>query len=48
MPSHLDDKDGNSNPWIATHVREIGFYVKSVLSVKVYIDSFSKDTRDSF
>ena len=47
-PLHLDDKDGNPDPRIATHVREAGVNVERVLSEEVHSESFSQDTRDSF
>ena len=47
-PLRLDDKDGNPDPRIAAHVREVGVNVERVLSEEVYCESFSQDTRDSF
>ena len=47
-PLHLDDEGGNPDPRIATHVREAGVDVDSVLSEEVHSESFSQDTRDSF
>ena len=47
-PLHLDDEDGNPDPRIATHVREIGVNVERVLSKEVHSESFSQDMRDSF
>ncbi|RVW15475.1 hypothetical protein CK203_096445 [Vitis vinifera] len=45
---HLDDEDGNPDPRIVAHVREVGVDVDRVLFEEVHIDSFSQDTRDSF
>ena len=45
---HLDDEDGNSDPRIATHVRETSVDVERLLSDKVHTDSFHQDMRDSF
>ena len=47
-PLHLDDKDENSDPRIAAHVREAGVNVERVLFEEVYCESFSQDKRDSF
>ena len=45
---HLDDEDGNPDPQIDAHVREVGVNVERVLSEKVHSESFSQDTRDLF
>ena len=47
-PAHLDDEDGNPDPQIAAHVREVGVDVQRVLSEEVHSESFSQDTRNSF
>ena len=47
-PLHLDDEDGNPNPWIIAHVREVVVDVERVLFEKVHTDSFNQDMRDSF
>ena len=47
-PIHLDDEDGNPDPWIAAHVWEASVDVDRVLSEEVHTDSFSQDTRNSF
>ena len=47
-PLHLDDEDGNPDPRIAAHVREVGVNVERVLSEEVHSESFSQDARDSF
>ena len=48
MGLHLDDEDGNHDPRIAAHVREIGVNVERVLSEEVHGESFSQNTRDLF
>ena len=47
-PLHLDDEDGNPDPRIVVHVREVGVNVERVLFEEVHSESFSQDTRDSF
>ena len=47
-PLHLDDENGNPDPRIAAHVREVGIDVERILSEEVHSESFSQDTRDSF
>ena len=45
---HLDDENGNPDPQIAAHVREVGVDVERVLSEEVHSESFSQNTRYSF
>ena len=40
-PLHLDDEDGNPDPRIAAHVREVGVNFKRVLYEEVHSESFS-------
>ena len=40
-PIHLDDEDGNPDPWIVAHVWETGIDVDQVLSKEVHYDIFS-------
>ena len=47
-PFHLDDEDGNPNPQITSHVREVGVDVEWVLFEEVHTNSFIQDMRDSF
>ena len=44
----MDNEDGNPDPRIVAHVREIGVDVECVLSKEVHSEIFSQDTRDSF
>ena len=44
-PLHLDDENGNPNPWIVAHVWEIGVDVEQVLFEEVHTNSFNQDTR---
>ena len=48
IPLHLDNEDGNPDPRIVSHVREVGVDVECVLSKEVHSEFFSQDTRDSF
>ena len=47
-PLHLDDENGNPDPQIYVHVREVGVDVERVLSEEVHSESLSQETRDSF
>ena len=40
-PLHLDDEDGNPDPRIAAHVREVGVNIERVLSEEIHSESFS-------